>query len=61
MYAVQIIAVFALLVGAILGAVLALKTYSWCPLALAGAALVPTAWWSRAAARSTESWATPKT
>jgi uncharacterized membrane protein YoaK (UPF0700 family) len=59
MYAVQIVAVFALLVGAILGAVLALKTFAWCPLALATVALVPTVWWSRAAARSTSSWATP--
>jgi uncharacterized membrane protein YoaK (UPF0700 family) len=61
MYAVQIIATSALLVGAILGAVLALKTDAWCPLALATAALIPTARWSRTAARSTGSWATPKT
>ena len=54
-FAVRIIAALALLVGAVVGAVLALKTYAWCALAFATAALVPTVAWSRAAAQSTRS------
>jgi uncharacterized membrane protein YoaK (UPF0700 family) len=59
-FAVRIIATFALLVGAIIGAVLALKTSAWCSLAFATAALVPTVVWSRAASQSAASWATPR-
>ncbi len=59
-FAVRIVATLALLVGAILGAVLTLKTSPWCALALATAVLVPTAWWSRSAARSSAPWAEPR-
>jgi uncharacterized membrane protein YoaK (UPF0700 family) len=60
-FAVRIIATLALLVGAVISAVLALKTYPWCSLAFATALLVPTVLWSRAAAHSTATWATPRT
>jgi uncharacterized membrane protein YoaK (UPF0700 family) len=60
-FAVRIVATLALLVGAIIGAVLALKTDAWCPLAFATAALVPTVLWSRSGARSSAPWAAPRT
>jgi hypothetical protein len=60
-FAVRIIAALALLVGAVVGAVLALKTYAWCAPAFATASLVPTVAWSHAAARSSAPWATPRT
>ncbi len=60
-YAVRIVAALSLLVGAVVGAVLTLKTSPWCALALATAALVPTAWWSRSAAQSSAAWAGPRT
>ena len=58
-FAVRIIATLALLLGAVAGAVLALKTYTWCALALAVVVLVPTVWWSRAAAHARAPWTTP--
>jgi uncharacterized membrane protein YoaK (UPF0700 family) len=60
-FAVRIIATLALLVGAVISAVLALKTYPWCSLAFATAILMPTVLWSRAAAHSTAPWTTPRT
>jgi uncharacterized membrane protein YoaK (UPF0700 family) len=60
-FAVRVIATLALLVGAVISAVLALQTYSWCSLAFATATLVPTVVWSRAAARSSAPWVTPRT
>jgi hypothetical protein len=58
-FAVRIIATLALLVGTVMGAVLALKTYAWRSPAFATAALVATVVCSRAAARSTAPWVTP--
>jgi uncharacterized membrane protein YoaK (UPF0700 family) len=59
-FAVRIMATLALLVGAVISAVLALKTYPWCSLAFATFILVPTVWWSHTAARSNAPWATPR-
>lgn len=60
-FAVRLIATFALLAGAIIGAVLAITAYAWCSLAVATATLVPTVLWSQHAARSDASWAAPRT
>ncbi len=58
-FAVRVVATLALVVGAIAGAVLAVKTHAWCSCALATAVLVITMGWSGAAARSHAPWTVP--
>jgi uncharacterized membrane protein YoaK (UPF0700 family) len=55
-FSVRVIAVVALLVGAVGGGALAVTTYTWCPLALATAITLLATWWSRHASNSSEGW-----
>ncbi len=58
-FAVRMVAAFALLGGAMLGAVLALDTHIWCSFALATALLALTSLWSLRASRSRAPWTAP--
>jgi uncharacterized membrane protein YoaK (UPF0700 family) len=58
-FAVRIVATFSLLVGAMMGAVLALDTYTWCSFALATTVLAGTLRWSMRASHSKAPWTVP--
>ncbi|MGA7834687.1 MAG: YoaK family protein [Acidimicrobiales bacterium] len=58
-FAVRVIAALALGIGAVAGAVLALKTYAWCSCALATAVLLVSVPWANAVARSRAPWTAP--
>jgi uncharacterized membrane protein YoaK (UPF0700 family) len=58
-FAVRIVATFSLLVGAMMGGVLALDTYTWCSFALATTVLAGTLRWSMRASHSKAPWTGP--
>lgn len=58
-YAVRVVATFSLLVGAMMGAVLALDTHIWCSFALAATVLAVTLRWSMHASHSRSPWTAP--
>ena len=58
-FVVRVSAAGALFLGAVAGALFAIETFTWCPLAFATAVLCGTAWWARRAAHSSSSWAGP--
>jgi uncharacterized membrane protein YoaK (UPF0700 family) len=55
-FSMRTLAPTALLLGAVVGGVLAVTTYTWCPFALATAIALAAAWCSRHASTSTAEW-----